>query len=88
MKDLERPQLQPEAFRLEAGGIVWPADGYTALLAPLFNGVVDVVLVARGKRSERNIRWNSGQALHLNETGLKVREGRIRFLYSLLNIEP
>ncbi|KPM39093.1 hypothetical protein AK830_g7471 [Neonectria ditissima] len=45
----------PETFRLEPAGIVWLVGGYTALLAPLFNGVVEAVLVARGKKSERNI---------------------------------
>jgi len=86
--DFEVPQLPTKAFRLEPGAILWSAKDSTALLVPLFRDPAGVVLVARGSHSERDITWRPECGLHLqHDTGLRIRAGRIRFIYRILHLE-
>lgn len=84
--DLKHPYLPTKAFRLEPGATLWSEKGSTTVLVPLFNDNVGVVLVARDG-NERDITWESKWGLHLHDTGLRIRTGRVRFIYRVLHVE-
>ncbi|KAF4979090.1 hypothetical protein FZEAL_4650 [Fusarium zealandicum] len=88
VKDVKRPQISPQAFRLEKDNTSSLLKGYTALVVALGNTKYDVELVSGDKKSSRKETWDPGFALHLRETGLKARGGHIRFLYIPLHLEP
>lgn len=72
----------PCAFALEPGHLIWPSAGYTALAVPLFNDNIRVVLVSRSTRAERDFIWEPHCALRLDEMGLRIVAGRMRFIYN------
>ncbi|KAF4984436.1 hypothetical protein FZEAL_399 [Fusarium zealandicum] len=89
IKDLEKPLLRPEAFRLQQGCALWPTQDHTALLMPLSNGKARVDLLPRGSNSVIPMDWDPGMVIHLNEMGLRLRgSGSVRFIYILFRTAP
>ncbi|KAM5376985.1 hypothetical protein ACJZ2D_005187 [Fusarium nematophilum] len=88
VKDLKRPEISPQAFRLEKDNTSSLLKGYTAIVIALANTKYDVELISGDKKSSRKETWDPGFALHLRETGLKAQGGHIRFLYIPLHLEP
>ncbi|KAJ3530491.1 hypothetical protein NM208_g9305 [Fusarium decemcellulare] len=88
VKDLGRPEISPQAFRLEKDNTSSLLKGYTAIVVALGNTKYDVELISGDKKSTLKETWDPGFALHLRETGLKATGGHIRFLYIPLHLEP
>ncbi|KAF4472785.1 hypothetical protein FALBO_315 [Fusarium albosuccineum] len=88
VKDLGRPEICPQAFRLEKDNTSSLLKGYTAIVVALGNTKYDVELISGDKKSTLKETWDPGFALHLRETGLKATGGHIRFLYIPLHLEP
>ncbi|KAH7170738.1 hypothetical protein EDB81DRAFT_753219 [Dactylonectria macrodidyma] len=88
VKDLGRPEISPQAFRLEKDNMSSLLKGYTAIVLALGNTDYHVELVSGDKKSSCKEMWDPRFALHLRETGLRAKGGHIRFLYIPLQLEP
>ncbi|KAF5023855.1 hypothetical protein F66182_4059 [Fusarium sp. NRRL 66182] len=77
VKDLKRPEISPQAFRLEKGNSSSLLKGYTAIVVALGNTKYDVELISGDKKSSQVETWEPTYALHLRETGLKAKGGHI-----------
>ncbi|RSM15650.1 hypothetical protein CEP52_000691 [Fusarium oligoseptatum] len=74
VKDLQRPEISPQAFRLEKGQHLFSTQGLHG--------------DSRGPRKHKKETWDPAFALHVHETGLRAIVGNLRFLYIPLHLEP
>ncbi|UPK90645.1 hypothetical protein LCI18_001580 [Fusarium solani-melongenae] len=88
VKDLRRPEISPQAFRLEKDNTSSLLKGYTAIVVALGNTKYDVELISGDKKSSQKETWDPAFALHVHETGLRAMVGNLRFLYIPLHLEP
>lgn len=85
-----KPGPPPLAYRLEPASEAAARPGQTTVVIPLFSTPCEVVLVDLSVATavERTITWKPDWVLHLDDgTGFKVRDGNMRFIYVLLDLE-
>ncbi|KAI5466288.1 hypothetical protein BGZ63DRAFT_451056 [Mariannaea sp. PMI_226] len=88
VKDLQNPEIRPQAFRLEKDNTSSLLKGYTAIVIALGNTKYNVELVSADKKTSVKETWDPSSALHVRETGLRAKGGHIRFLYIPLQLQP
>jgi hypothetical protein len=89
-RDVEESDLTyaPRVFKLEPGPALRRKDGFTALLIPLFNDPIKIILHRPSDSSQEAATWDSKFMLHLPDENLMVETGRVRFIYLLLRLIP
>ena len=88
IKDMDVPLSRPEAFQLERGCTIWPAQDRTVVLLPLNESRVDIELIYRGGNTAVTVGWDPNIIIHFTELGLRVPgSGVARFIYVSLTLD-